>query len=124
MQALDIAETLIKSGTVDVVVIDSVAALVPKAELEGDMGDHHIALQVRSSGMLFSKERVSRWILIYELSLQQYRIRGYIIFRSMDRLIMYGSHATSVPAYRGPYLLFRLVPKGASNLSRNGSPTE
>jgi recombination protein RecA len=45
-QALDIAETLIKSATVDVVVIDSVAALVPRAELEGDMGDHHIALQV------------------------------------------------------------------------------
>lgn len=47
-QALDIAETLIKSGTVDCVVIDSVAALVPKAELDGEMGDHHIALQVRS----------------------------------------------------------------------------
>ena len=46
-QALDIAEMLIRSGTVDVIVIDSVAALVPKAELEGDMGDVHIGLQAR-----------------------------------------------------------------------------
>ncbi|CAM9566603.1 unnamed protein product [Scytosiphon promiscuus] len=44
-QALDIVDTLVKSAAVDMVVVDSVAALVPKAELEGDMGDHHIALQ-------------------------------------------------------------------------------
>ena len=46
-QALEIAETLIRSGAVDVVVVDSVAALVPKAELEGDMGDPHMGLQAR-----------------------------------------------------------------------------
>ena len=46
-QALDITEMLIRSNAVDVVVIDSVAALVPKAELEGDMGDHHVGLQAR-----------------------------------------------------------------------------
>jgi len=46
-QALDIAETLIRSNAVDVVAIDSVAALVPRAELEGDMGDTHIAMQAR-----------------------------------------------------------------------------
>ncbi len=46
-QALEIAETLIRSGALDVVVIDSVAALVPKAELEGDMGDSHMGLQAR-----------------------------------------------------------------------------
>ncbi len=46
-QALDIAEMLIRSGAVDVIVIDSVAALVPKAELEGDMGDSHMGLQAR-----------------------------------------------------------------------------
>ena len=46
-QALDIAETLIKSGNVDCIIVDSVAALVPKAELDGEMGDSHVALQAR-----------------------------------------------------------------------------
>jgi len=46
-QALEIAEILVRSGGVDIVVIDSVAALVPKAELEGDMGDSHMGLQAR-----------------------------------------------------------------------------
>jgi recombination protein RecA len=46
-QALEIAETLVRSGAIDVVVIDSVAALVPKAEIEGEMGDAHMGLQAR-----------------------------------------------------------------------------
>jgi recombination protein RecA len=46
-QALEIAEALIRSGAVDIVVIDSVAALVPKAEIEGEMGDSHVGLQAR-----------------------------------------------------------------------------
>ncbi|NLA64556.1 MAG: recombinase RecA, partial [Leucobacter sp.] len=46
-QALEIADMLIRSGSVDLVVIDSVAALVPKAEIEGDMGDSHVGLQAR-----------------------------------------------------------------------------
>ncbi len=46
-QALDICEQLVKSGGIDIVVIDSVAALTPKAELEGDMGDSHVGLQAR-----------------------------------------------------------------------------
>ena len=46
-QALEICETLVRSGGVDVVVIDSVAALVPKAEIEGEMGDNHVGLQAR-----------------------------------------------------------------------------
>lgn len=46
-QALEIADTLVRSGGVDVVVVDSVAALVPRAELEGDMGDSHMGLQAR-----------------------------------------------------------------------------
>jgi recombination protein RecA len=46
-QALEIADTLVRSGAVEVLVIDSVAALVPKAELEGDMGDSHMGLQAR-----------------------------------------------------------------------------
>ncbi len=46
-QALEIADTLIKSGSVSILVIDSVAALTPRAELEGEMGDHHVGLQAR-----------------------------------------------------------------------------
>ncbi|MDR1333154.1 MAG: recombinase RecA [Holosporales bacterium] len=46
-QALEIADTLVRSGAIDVLVVDSVAALVPKAELEGDMGDSHMGLQAR-----------------------------------------------------------------------------
>ena len=46
-QALDITEILVRSGAIDVLIIDSVAALVPRAEIEGDMGDHHVGLQAR-----------------------------------------------------------------------------
>jgi recombination protein RecA len=46
-QALDIGEILVRSGGIDVLIIDSVAALVPRAEIEGDMGDHHVGLQAR-----------------------------------------------------------------------------
>jgi recombination protein RecA len=46
-QALEIADTLIRSGAIDVIVIDSVAALVPRAEIEGEMGDSHVGLQAR-----------------------------------------------------------------------------
>ncbi len=46
-QALEIAEALVRSGAVDILVIDSVAALVPKAEIEGEMGDSHVGLQAR-----------------------------------------------------------------------------
>ena len=46
-KALEIAEALVRSGAVDIIVIDSVAALVPKAEIEGEMGDSHVGLQAR-----------------------------------------------------------------------------
>ena len=46
-EALEIADTLVRSGAIDLIVVDSVAALVPKAELEGDMGDSHVGLQAR-----------------------------------------------------------------------------
>ena len=48
-QALEIAEALIRSGAIDIIVVDSVAALVPRAEIEGDMGDSHVGLQARLS---------------------------------------------------------------------------
>ena len=44
---MEIAETLVRSGAIDVVVVDSVAALVPKAEIDGEMGDAHVGLQAR-----------------------------------------------------------------------------
>ena len=61
-QALEICEYLVRSGAVDVVVIDSVAALVPKAELEGDMGDAHMGLQARlmSQGLRKLTSAISR----------------------------------------------------------------
>lgn len=46
-QALEIAETMVRSGAIDIIIVDSVAALVPKAEIEGDMGDSHVGLQAR-----------------------------------------------------------------------------
>ena len=68
-QALEIAETLIRSGGVDVVVVDSVAALVPKAELEGDMGDPQMGLQARLMSQALRKLRAivskSRTCLIF-----------------------------------------------------------
>ena len=54
-QALEIAESLIRSGALDVVVVDSVAALVPKAEIDGDMGDSHIGLQARLMSQVLRK---------------------------------------------------------------------
>ena len=46
-QALEICETMVRSGAIDIVIVDSVAALVPKAEIDGDMGDSHVGLQAR-----------------------------------------------------------------------------
>ena len=58
-QALEIADTLVRSSAIDVVVIDSVAALVPRAEIEGDMGDTHVGLQARlmSSAAQIDREK-------------------------------------------------------------------
>jgi recombination protein RecA len=60
-QALDITEILVKSGAVDLVVIDSVAALTPKAELEGDMGDAHMGLQARLMSQALRKLTASAY---------------------------------------------------------------
>ena len=55
-QALEIVEILVRSGAVDIVVIDSVAALVPKAEIEGEMGDSHVGLQARLMSQALDKK--------------------------------------------------------------------
>ena len=54
-QALEITEMMVRSGALDIVIIDSVAALVPKAEIEGDMGDSHVGLQARLMSQAFRK---------------------------------------------------------------------
>ncbi len=74
-QALDIAEMLIRSGAVDIIVIDSVAALVPKAELEGEMGDAHVGLQARLMSQalrkLTSVVHKSKTVLIFINQIRQ-----------------------------------------------------
>src|SRR5205814_2309261 len=74
-QAMEICEILVRSGAVDVVVIDSVAALVPKAELEGDMGDSHMGLQARLMSQALRKLtpviHKSRTVLIFINQIRQ-----------------------------------------------------
>lgn len=86
-QALEIAEALIRSGAVDVVVIDSVAALVPRAEIEGEMGDSHPGLQARLMSQALRK-----------LSGAIKQSNGVIIFTNQLRMkigVMYGSPETT-----------------------------
>ena len=80
-QALEIAESLIRSGAVDVIVIDSVAALTPQAEIEGDMGDSHMGLQARLMSQALRKLNgiisKSRCILIF---INQIRMKIGVMF--------------------------------------------
>lgn len=84
-QALDIAEALIRSGAVDVIVVDSVAALVPRAELEGEMGDAHVGLQARLMSQALRKlagaVSKSRTILIFT---NQIREKVGVLFGSPE----------------------------------------
>ena len=66
-QALEITDTLIKSGSMSVLVVDSVAALTPRAEIEGDMGDTHVGLQARLMSQALRKltgsiSRTIQWL--------------------------------------------------------------
>ena len=86
-QALEIADTLIKSGSVSVLVIDSVAALTPRAEIEGDMGDHHVGLQSRLMSQALRK-------LTSSIS----RTNTMVIFINQIRMkigVMFGSPETT-----------------------------
>jgi recombination protein RecA len=80
-QALEIAETLVRSGAIDVIVIDSVAALVPRAEIEGDMGDSHMGLQARLMSQALRKlagaVNKSRTVLIF---INQLRMKIGVMF--------------------------------------------
>ncbi len=74
-QALEIAEALVRSGAIDVVVIDSVAALVPRAEIEGEMGDSHVGLQARLMSQALRKLsgaiKQSNTVMIFTNQLRQ-----------------------------------------------------
>ena len=86
-QALEIADTLVRSGAIDVLVVDSVAALVPKAELEGEMGDSHMGLQARLMSQALRK-------LTGSIS----RSRCMVIFINQIRLkigVMFGNPETT-----------------------------
>ncbi|HIJ59529.1 MAG TPA: recombinase RecA [Nitrospirae bacterium] len=86
-QALEVAETLVRSGAVDIIVIDSVAALVPKAEIEGEMGEAHMGLQARLMSQALRK-------LTAAISKSQ----GTVIFINQIRMkigIMFGSPETT-----------------------------
>jgi recombination protein RecA len=90
-QALEIADTLVRSGAIDVLVIDSVAALVPRAELEGEMGDSHIGLQARLMSQALRK-----------LSGSIARSRCMVIFINQIRIkigVMFGNPETTTGGY-------------------------
>src|SRR4051812_1005892 len=84
-QALEIADMLVRSGAVDLVVVDSVAALVPKAEIEGDMGDSHVGLQARLMSQALRKLTAtvarSNCLLIF---INQIRMKIGVMFGSPE----------------------------------------
>ncbi|WP_353507348.1 recombinase RecA [Gimibacter soli] len=86
-QALEIADTLVRSGAVDILVVDSVAALTPRAELEGEMGDSHVGLQARLMSQALRK-----------LTASISRSNAIVIFINQIRMkigVMYGSPETT-----------------------------
>ena len=86
-QALDIVEALVRSGKIDVIIVDSVAALTPRAEIEGDMGDHHIGLQARLMSQALRK-----------LTAVTYKANTAVIFLNQIRMqigIMFGNPETT-----------------------------
>ena len=80
-QALEITESLVRSGALDVIVVDSVAALVPKAEIDGDMGDSHMGLQARLMSQALRKLagaiNKSKTVLIFINQLRE-KNRSYV----------------------------------------------
>ena len=84
-QALEIADLLVRSGAVDIIVIDSVAALIPRAELEGDMGDQHVGLQARlmSQAMRKLSGNISRSSCIV-IFINQIRMKIGVMFGSPE----------------------------------------
>jgi len=115
-QALDIAEMLIRSGAVDLIIIDSVAALVPKAELEGDMGDVHVGLQARLMSQALRK-----------LTPVVHKSRTVLIFinqiRSKINSMPFGDHETTTGGNALKfYASIRLEIRRVATLKKNEKP--
>ena len=86
-QGLEIAEALVRSGAVDIIVIDSVAALVPKAEIEGDMGDSHVGLQARLMSQALRKLSGSnQQIKTIAIFINQIREKVGVMFETQKQL--------------------------------------
>jgi len=95
-EALEITDTLVRSGAIDVIAIDSVAALVPRAELEGDMGDSQVGLQARLMSQAMRK-----------LTSSIHRSKTCVIFLNQLRMkigVMYGSPETTTGGYALKYI--------------------
>ncbi len=115
-QALDIVEMLVRSGAVDVIVIDSVAALVPKAELEGDMGDVHVGLQARLMSQALRK-----------LTPVVHKSKTVLIFinqvRSKINAMPFGDHETTTGGNALKfYASMRLEIRRIATLKKNDKP--
>ena len=113
-QALEIAEVLVRSNAIDVVVIDSVAALVPKAEIEGEMGDPHVGLQARLMSQALRK-------LVSAIS----KSKTCVIFTNQIRMkigVMYGSARNYDGRQRAQVLRHHAArhPPGRSDQGRSG----
>ena len=93
-QALEIAEALVRSGAIDVVVVDSVAALVPRAEIEGEMGDSHVGLQARLMSQALRKLsgaiKQSNTVMIFTNQLRQ---KIGVMFGNPETCLLYTSDA-------------------------------
>jgi recombination protein RecA len=115
-QALDIAEMLVRSGAVDMIVIDSVAALVPKAELEGEMGDVHVGLQARLMSQALRK-----------LTPVVHKSKTVLIFinqiRSKINSMPFGDHETTTGGNALKfYATIRLEIRRVATLKKNDKP--
>ena len=114
-QALEIAEMLVRSGAVDMIVVDSVAALVPKAEIEGDMGDSHVGLQARLMSQALRKltgaVNRSKCVLMFT---NQIRMKIGVMFGSPETT----SGGNALKFYASQRLDIRRI--GAIKENRNG----
>ncbi len=117
-QALEIAETLVRSGAVDIIVVDSVAALVPRAEIEGDMGDTHVGLQARLMSQALRK-----------LTAAVSKARTTVVFINQTRMkiggpIMYGGAAETTTGGMALkfYSSLRLEIRRISTIKRGDTP--
>ena len=95
-QALEITETMVRSGAVDIVVVDSVAALVPKAEIDGEMGDSHVGLQARLMSRHSESLRQSSASPTVLLYLSTSFVRRWVLCSVIPRQLQAEEHSSSI----------------------------